>query len=187
MDADALVESGIGDGNAAGLGEDANNNNIVERISSGGEMMRDIESAGEVLTRIELDLACSSEKLVNLSILMMHVATKESELEAFISDEEYILKKALEFDLLSGVLDSEVNELDNFMSTLQAEIVDAREIISSYEHLGEALKDMEEKLHDSEESLKQSVEQVTEIKEQSSNFQRILLKFSGEETRKLLC
>ncbi|KAK3409294.1 hypothetical protein EUGRSUZ_J01428 [Eucalyptus grandis] len=46
-----------------------------------GEINGELGRAGEVLTRIELDVACTSEKFYNLNILMMHVATEESEFE----------------------------------------------------------------------------------------------------------
>ncbi|CAK9155949.1 unnamed protein product [Ilex paraguariensis] len=175
-------------------GEDANAdepevelNNIatLEKTSYSGDILQELENAGEVLTRAELDLACLSEKLLNLNILMMHVATKESDFEAFVMDKEHIYsdsaEKALEFDLLSGILDSEVEELDDFMSTLQTDVVTSREVISSFEHLGEVV---EEKLHDSEESLKQSLEQLSELKLQSANFQKILSTFDADENRK---
>ncbi|KAF8407909.1 hypothetical protein HHK36_007047 [Tetracentron sinense] len=158
---------------------------LHEVVTSNGEGMRELGSAGEVLTRIELDLACSSEKLVNLDILRMYVAAREGDFEASDVENENIsadsVEKALEFDFLSGILDSEVRELDNFMATLQTEIVNARQNISSCEHLRESFSEMEEKLHDSEETLKQSLDQVSEMTMQSAKFQRTLLAFVGQE------
>lgn len=188
MDADIPVANApTGDNSTGRLEADLIGFDIFARCSSGGDEMREIESVRELLTRIGLDVARCSDKQANLSSLMMHVATKESELEAFTSDEEHVLKDSgkmlLEFDLLCGFLESEVRELENCMSMLQVDIVNAREIICSYEHLGEAFKDMDEVLCDSEESLRQSLEQVSEIKEQSSSFRKNLL-IGGEETRK---
>uniref|UniRef100_A0A5B7AGG7 Putative WPP domain-interacting tail-anchored protein 1 n=1 Tax=Davidia involucrata TaxID=16924 RepID=A0A5B7AGG7_DAVIN len=180
MDADAVYDANAGEPEA-----ELSNVDLLEGISSGGGIMRELESAGELLIRDELDLACSSEKLVNLNILLLHVATRESDFEAFVSEKEHILsdsfEKALEFDFLSGFLDSEVRELYNFMSTLHTQIISAREIVSSCEHLGEVFKEMEEKLHDSEESLKQLLDQVSEIRMQSAKFQRISLSFCEHE------
>ncbi|KAG5535250.1 hypothetical protein RHGRI_023136 [Rhododendron griersonianum] len=160
----------------------------LESISSSGDLVQIVGNMNEVLTRVELDLACFSEKLVNLNILMMHIATRESDFEAFVSDKEDIcgdsIMKAMEFNLLSGVLDSEVRELDNFMSTIQSEIIKARETVYSRKNLGQALAEMEDKLHDSEESLKQSLDQVSELRVQSANFQRILSSFGVEENWK---
>ncbi|KAK1581479.1 hypothetical protein Q3G72_006332 [Acer saccharum] len=158
---------------------------LLEGISSNEEVMGEQGTVGEVVTRVELDIACSSEKLVNLTILMMHVATRESDFEAFALEREHILsdsaEKALEFDLLSGIVDSEVRELDKFMAILQADIVNVREVILSYKHLGEPSVEMEEQLLDSESSLKQSLEQISEIKMQSATFQRTLSCLDGEE------
>ncbi|XP_058227888.1 WPP domain-interacting tail-anchored protein 1 [Rhododendron vialii] len=160
----------------------------LESIASSGDLVQIVGNTSEVLTRVELDLACFSEKLVNLNILMMHIATRESDFEAFVSDKEDIcgdsIMKAMEFNLLSGVLDSEVSELDNFMSTIQSEIIKARETVYSRKNLGQALAEMEDKLHDSEESLKQSLDQVSELRVQSANFQRILSSFGVEENWK---
>ncbi|XP_010273216.1 PREDICTED: WPP domain-interacting tail-anchored protein 1-like isoform X2 [Nelumbo nucifera] len=150
-------------------------------VSSSGEAVREVGTGGEILTRVELDLAYSSEKLVNLDMLLMHVAAREGDFEAFSVENDDIeadsAKKALEFHLLSGILDSEVRELDGFMDSLQLEIVDARRRISSCEHPGEFFLEMEAKLHDSEESLKQSKDQVREMIEQSAKFQRELSAF----------
>ncbi|CAL5325955.1 hypothetical protein CsSME_00005319 [Camellia sinensis var. sinensis] len=157
----------------------------LEGISFSGDIVQGVGTAGEVLTRVELDLACFSEKLVNLNILMMHVATRESDFEAFVSDKEHVLGdsivKAIEFDLLSGILDSELRELDNFMPTVQTDITNAHEIVTSCKYFGQPVEELEDKLLDSEESLKQSLDQVSEIRVQSTKFQRILSSFGGEE------
>ncbi|XP_043695123.1 WPP domain-interacting tail-anchored protein 1-like [Telopea speciosissima] len=153
--------------------------------SATGEGMRELGSAGEVLTRVELDLVFCSEKLVNLDVLLMHVAARESDFEAITVESDDVsadsVEKAMEFNLLSVVLDSEVRELDNFMEYLEREIVDARQKISSCEHLRDAFPEMEQKLHDSEESLKQSKDQVSELGTQSAKFQRTLIAYSGLE------
>lgn len=151
---------------------------LHERISSNGEVNGELGRAGEVLIRVELDLACSSEKLANLSLLLMHVATRESDFETFAANKENVavdfVGKALEFDLLSGVFDSELKELDNFMVSLQTDIANARDGICSFKHLEETFLEMEEKLHDSEESLKQLQDQISEMRMQSAKLQRIL-------------
>ncbi|KAI7996381.1 WPP domain-interacting tail-anchored protein 1 [Camellia lanceoleosa] len=116
---------------------------------------------------------------------MMHVATRESDFEPFVSDKEHVLDdsivKALEFYLLSGILDSELRELDNFTPTVQTDITNAHEIVTSCKYFGQPVEELEDKLLDSEESLKQSLDQVSEIRVQSAKFQRILSSFGGEE------
>ncbi|KAF5725573.1 hypothetical protein HS088_TW23G00297 [Tripterygium wilfordii] len=155
---------------------------LLVEVSSNGVL----GTASEILMRTELDLACSSEKLVNLNVLMMHVATRETDFEAFASDKQYTLddsphKAALEFDLLSGILDSEVEELDRSMDMLQREVANVREMISSCKHSGDTFLEAEEKLRDSEETLKQSQYQISDIRMQSSKFHRILSCQDGSE------
>ncbi|GMP93628.1 hypothetical protein CsSME_00043379 [Camellia sinensis var. sinensis] len=147
----------------------------------------EIGSAMEVLTGVDLDLAYSSEKLVNLDKLLMHVMASENDLEAMALDNNnssiILIEKAFVFDFLSGFLDSEVRELDNFMAALQAVIVDARQKLSVFGHLTELFFVMEDKLHDSEELLKQSREQVLEISMQSAKLQRTLSAFKHNDCK----
>ncbi|KAI6670444.1 hypothetical protein NL676_005329 [Syzygium grande] len=158
-------------------------------ISSSGEMNGELGRAGEVLTRIELDLACTSEKFYNLNILMMHVATEESEFEVLDLERGQkmvsSMEKGLECDILSGFLDSEVKELDDFITTLRKEIEDSHKWISSSQNLGTSFLELEEKLSDSEKTLEQLREQVFELQAQSSMFQKTLSCFIGEERREM--
>ncbi|XP_022727511.1 WPP domain-interacting tail-anchored protein 1-like isoform X2 [Durio zibethinus] len=187
MDADVIHEEGVSGDDFNSMEPEAGSSraDILDGISAGGEVDGELGRASEILTRVELDLACSSEKLVNLSVLTMHLATRETDLESFMSEKDYLLvdsfEKAVEFDLLSGILDSEVNELDKFMECLETDIISSRETISSFKHLGEAFFKMEDKLCVSEESLKQLIDQVSEIKMQSADFPKILSCLHGNE------
>lgn len=138
-----------------------------------------------MLARLDLSLACFSEKVSNLSIFMMHLATMESEFEALVSEKDHkgigSFEKGLEFDLLCGVLDSEVRELDGFLDSLRAGIDEARERACSCTHLGEAFIAMQDKSIDHEQHLKQSEEQFTEVKIQSASFRRTLSSFKMVE------
>ncbi|GLU01711.1 hypothetical protein SLE2022_190010 [Rubroshorea leprosula] len=158
---------------------------ISDGISSCGEVTEGLGRVGKLLTRVESDLACSSQKLVNLSILTMHVATSEGDFESFTSENNSVLidsaEKALEFDLLTGILDSEVKELDKIICNLQTDMINAHEMISSFRHLGKASLEVERKLHESEESLKKSQDQVSEIKVQCAKFQRALSCLDGNK------
>ncbi|XP_017222939.1 WPP domain-interacting tail-anchored protein 2 [Daucus carota subsp. sativus] len=151
-----------------------------EDMSSDSKDMLDIGSAMEALTRVDLDLAYSSEKLVNLDTLMMHVWAWEKEFEALATDDISVdcIEKALAYDLLSGILESEVRALENFMSTLQLQMADARLKISSCGHLRELFTAVEVKLYDSEESLKQSQEHALEMKMQLTKLQMTSLAFN---------
>lgn len=160
---------------------------FLEDISLTGQVMNpELSSAGEVLTKVELDFAFVSEKLVNLSLLTMQLGTRENDFESFVSkkeeeepssdggdDDDDAAEKALEFDLLSSILNSEVKELESLLGFLQNEIQSARVMISPFQHDGEAFLDLEGKLHDTEQSLGQLMDQVVEMKKQSSNFQRL--------------
>ncbi|KAG1335390.1 WPP domain-interacting tail-anchored protein 1 [Cocos nucifera] len=133
----------------------------------------------EVLTRVELDLAYSSEKLLNLEILFMQVSGRASDIEAPIT--EYVedisnesIEKALEFDALSGILKAELKELDKFMSSLQMEITDAHKKLYHGDPLEESSTEIEEKLHDAQESLKQFQDVIADIIMQSAKFERTL-------------
>ncbi|KAL1538828.1 WPP domain-interacting tail-anchored protein 1 isoform X2 [Salvia divinorum] len=162
---------------------ESNNIDSLEVVSSGENTMRYVENVAENLTKVELDIACSSEKLINLEVLVMHVASRESDFEAFLVEDHTLegpLLKALEFDILYWFLDSEVTELENFLSALYTEFVSCRKVVSSAQ-LGDTFYDIKDKLHDCEDSLKQSLEQVSGLKEQSVKFRRILLASSGVE------
>ncbi|EOA20067.1 hypothetical protein CARUB_v10000340mg [Capsella rubella] len=166
---------------------------FFEDFSLSGQVMNpQLSSAGEVLTKVELDFAFISEKLVNLSLLTMQLGTRENDFESFVSkkveeeeeeeeeepssngdDNDDSAEKALEFDLLSSILNSEVKELESLLGFLQNEIQSARAMISPFQHDGEAFSDLEGKLHDAEQSLGQLMDQVVEMKKQSSYFQRL--------------
>lgn len=130
-----------------------------------------VEDNGEVIVDFEMSVVYFSEKVSNLSIFMMNLETLEGELEGLVSDEENIdmdcVLKGFEFDLLCGVLDSEVRDLSLFLDTLHAEISGARERDSS--------------LNNWQERLVESEEQFYEIKKQSFSFERTLSSYKKEE------
>ncbi|KAM1520924.1 hypothetical protein COP1_011271 [Malus domestica] len=155
--------------------------NVVPSNESG---VQELESSMKVLTKVDLDLAYSSEKLANLHVPLVYLLAQQNDLEAMATANNYILadfiEKVLAFNLLSSILDSEVRELDSYMDNLRVDIVDVRQKISSCRHLGELYSIMKGKLNDSEESLKQSRQQISEVKMQSERFQRTVLAFAHE-------
>ncbi|KAF9684040.1 hypothetical protein SADUNF_Sadunf04G0076300 [Salix dunnii] len=156
---------------------------LVVEASSNNNMSIELENVGAILTRVELDSACIAEKLVNLSMLMMHVATKETDFEALATSDDILadsVERAFEFAFLSEILDAESMELDRFLISIQTNIAEVGEMISS-NGAGETYMTMEEKLHDSQESLKQSQDQVSEIRAQSAKFRRTFSCFHGVE------
>ncbi|CAJ1836060.1 unnamed protein product [Sphenostylis stenocarpa] len=144
-------------------------------VSPCGEVIGDLgdDDMVTVLTGMKLNLAFFSEKVANLRNFVMHLETLGVELEGFVLDREDndvdvgCVGKFLEFDLLCGVLGSEVVELDRFLDTLYAEIADAGERVTS-------CKPWQDNLLDPEQCLKQSEEQFSEIKKLSASFERTL-------------
>lgn len=187
MDADAAINASTSTRglNTNEVEAESNTVDSLEVLSSSVNVMQEVGSVGEILTRLELDLACFSEKLVNLDLFVMHVETRESDFEAFASEKEHtsndIVEKAIEFDLLSGVLDSEVTELGGLLSSVAMEIDNVRKVISSCGYVDEAFISIEEKLHDSEKSLKQSQDHLLELRVQCTNFHGIMLTCQGDQ------
>ncbi|KAL9226482.1 hypothetical protein vseg_002289 [Gypsophila vaccaria] len=178
METDSLHDTTVSvvDGDPGGSIEvPSNDDGGSEERSSTIDVMREI---GSDLIRLGLDLACCSEKLVNMNLLMMHVAAKESDFEAFAEEKEdksvSSAAVALEFDILSGFLELEVKEMDIVIGKLLMKFKNSSDAISSHKHLEGGFLKLEEKLLDTEESLKQSQEQVVELKMQSAKFQKIL-------------
>ncbi|KAH9707768.1 WPP domain-interacting tail-anchored protein 2 [Citrus sinensis] len=154
-------------------------------LSSGIDMQeKQIDCTMTVLTRVDLDLAYSSEKLVNLHVLLMYLLARGDDLETLVMENSDVsatsIEKALVYDLLFGILDSELREVERLLDTIHVEIVDVHHKISSCKHLREVftiMEKMEKKLHDCEGSLKESQEHVSELKMQSAKFQRVLSYF----------
>lgn len=136
----------------------------------------ELSTASQVLIKVELDFAFVSEKLVNLSLLTMQLGSREHDFESFAShnkeeeDDDDLAEKALEFDLLSSFLYSEVKEVESLVGFLQNEIQNARvTMISPFQDDG----DLEGKFHDAEQSLDQLMDQVVEMKKQSNSFHKL--------------
>ncbi|VFQ80805.1 unnamed protein product [Cuscuta campestris] len=168
-----IMDADFGNDGSSELEAESNNADSAELILSSGESVLELDVFGKLISKIELDLACSSEKLVNLNVLKMLVETRENYFEAVAADDQCLngcADKALEFDLLSVLLDSEVRELSAFLSTLQLEIDYSHQIIPTFADEGEHCRILKEKLYDSEYLLKHLQEQLLELEAQSSNF-----------------
>ncbi|CAJ2669222.1 unnamed protein product [Trifolium pratense] len=133
---------------------------------------------GGVIGNLELGVACFSEKVLNLNIFVMNLETMECELEGLVLDEENIdigcVTKGFEFDLLCGVLDSEVRDLGLFLDTLHAEISEVKGKVLSFD-------EWQDRLVETEQSLTLSEELFYEIKQHSVSFQRTLSSYKKEE------
>nr|GEZ77943.1 WPP domain-interacting tail-anchored protein 1-like [Tanacetum cinerariifolium] len=78
---------------------------------------RDSESTGEIIARFELDIAFICERLTNLNLLSMHLETRESDFEPFVSDvDPDLVVNVLEYDLLARVFGSVVRLLETHIA-----------------------------------------------------------------------
>lgn len=162
--------------------------NLHEEVPKNGMEMQPADDAMKFLAAVDFDLAYSSKKLVNLHLLLMHLLVWNNDLEAMAMGDslslEISVEKALVFDLLSGILDSELQEFSRFLDALRAHIFYASHKISSCRHSKELFVIMEEKLHDSKESLRHSQEQFLEIRMQLAELQRSFSYFKEEKRKK---
>ncbi|XP_010511914.1 PREDICTED: WPP domain-interacting tail-anchored protein 2-like isoform X1 [Camelina sativa] len=127
-----------------------------------------------MLTKLEIDSAYTCEKLLNLHVLLMHLLAWDNDLEGMGTPDSSAasFEKALTFDLLCGILESELKEVDEVLDVLEAQIVDTSYKISSCKHANSIV--VEGKLAESAESLKQSRGQVSEITLQLAQLRRTL-------------
>ncbi|KAK8952871.1 WPP domain-interacting tail-anchored protein 1 [Platanthera guangdongensis] len=149
----------------------------LENLSSNGERIAGC-TAREVLAQMELDLAYSSEKVLNLEILMMQVSDIARDYEILSQGHEELLtasiEKAFQFDILTEFLNSVAREMHSFMASLQLDIIHAQKKFTERDnHLEDFLK-IEEKLHYAEVSLKNSQDIVADISKQSDKFEKFL-------------
>lgn len=152
---------------------ESNSVHFHEEATSSGEGIQEMQNTS--LSYVDLGLVYSNEKLVNLQVLLMLLLGWDNDPDAMASGNSDIsaefIERALVFDLLCGILDSELREVETFLDTVQAEIVDARHKISSCGPLGAPFDRMENKLHDSEEAFNKCEELVLEMKVQSTKLQ----------------
>ena len=127
------------------------------------------EDSMEVNSRMDLDLAFCSEKVLNLDILLMLTTNSLSDSSALSAEKKPVSSdytgKAFEFDLLLCILECEIQELENFMASLQRKIEN---------YLQKADPTEIGKFRSAEKSLMRSQEQVYEIRMQSEKFSGVL-------------
>lgn len=160
---------------------------LIENHSSEAKDMEEMRSSMEILSRVDLDLAYSDEKLTNLDNLLMRVLACENEVEAISFENDEIspesIEKVLSLDHLSIILNSEIRQLDNFLGTLQDLVIEARQKIPTRREFSELHVIMENKFHDTEELLRISKERVLEMKMQLAKLQMTSLAFDQNEWR----
>ncbi|KAG8045464.1 hypothetical protein GUJ93_ZPchr0008g12612 [Zizania palustris] len=131
-------------------------------------------SAAEILTRVDLEIAFGSEKLLNLEMLVMEIARQAADIEPLILDPELIstesVENAFEFDILYGILDSEVKDLDKLVDSIHMDIGNAEKRASDEDSVG-GVKD---KLQDATASLKQMHDLISSISRELANFEKVI-------------
>lgn len=170
-----------------GRDDDANHSKLDIKISTSGEQTCKAMRAREIISRLEHDIAYSSEKVLNLDMLLMHITNKEFDHETHVIENEDVnstdsILRAFEICILYGFLSSEIKEIDCFMKYLHEEISDVcQKIFVGADVDMFFLEEVEEKLHDAEQIFNQTWEQVSVIKKQSAKFEGIL-PFKGQES-----
>ncbi|KAI3796235.1 hypothetical protein L1987_38902 [Smallanthus sonchifolius] len=167
------------------------NNNVInpelvrfdEGTASDAKEIGEIGTSMEILTKVDLELAYASEKLLNLENLLLYVMSWENDFEAMAADDvsDEFVEKSLKIDLLFSFLDSEVKELDGSVDSIRVDLVDAHKRLDLCKHHGELFSVVEGKLHDSEDCLKKSQEHVLEMKIKLAKLQMTSLAFNHDE------
>ena len=137
----------------------------------------------EILTRIELDIAFASEKLLNLEMLVMEIARQATDFEPATLEDESIssetAENAFELDILYGILDAEVKELHNLISSLQADI----KSIEHQDYEEESGGKVKARMDAAKLSLKQMQELIADIRNESAKFEKVIV-FSHDKEGK---
>jgi len=164
--------------------------NSLVAVSNGEHGKVKIDDFTNMLTRLEIDLAYSSEKLVNLDRYMTAVSFEDDRLGKMSKIEipEEDIEKALIFDLLFGFIHSEVTELEHVLSILRAKITNAHQKIYPCEgHTEEPNAFQQNKLHQFESSWEYLQEKVSTMKQHLAQLHRTLSIIGPNNCKLLKC
>ncbi|KAL9253100.1 WPP domain-interacting tail-anchored protein 2-like protein [Drosera capensis] len=143
---------------------------VPERASNDEDSTMDPISLVKALTRLELDLSCFSEKLVNLDLYITNLSFGGNNLGSLsLENDEFPaedIHEALIMDLSYTYVIAEVDELQILLDVLQQEILNAGMVISSSLDEEEFSVMLQEKLQCYESSFKNLQDQLLEIKKQ---------------------
>lgn len=132
-----------------------------------------IEGMLKKLTKIDIDLVCTGEKLMHMLILM-HLLASDNDTEGVgrVDSSAASFEKALTYDLLCGILESELKEVDMILDELEAQIVNASKL-STYKYVKDIF--MIDRLGGCAQYLKQFRGRVSEITLKLAQLQRQLV------------
>ncbi|KAM0859197.1 hypothetical protein ACQ4PT_047363 [Festuca glaucescens] len=157
-----------------------NDVSVQENTLPGGDRMNLVGTNMENLTRVELELAFASEKLLNLEMLVMEIAHRATDFEPLTWENESIssetAENAFELDLLYGILDTEVQELDDMISSLQIDAKNVEHKVYDEESGGK----VKAKLDAAMASLKQMQDLIADIRKESAKFEKAI-EFSSDQ------
>ncbi|KAG2312874.1 hypothetical protein Bca52824_024431, partial [Brassica carinata] len=132
-----------------------------------------IEGMLKKLTKIDIDLVCTGEKLMHMFILLMHLLASDNDTEGVgrVDSSAASFEKALTYDLLCGIWESELKEVDMVLDEVEAQIVDASKL-STYKYVRDIF--MIDRLGGCAQYLKQSRGRVSEITLKLAQLQRTI-------------
>lgn len=154
-----------------------------ENALSPGDRMNAVGTNMESLTRVELDLAFASEKLLNLEMLVMEIARRATDFEPLTLESGSVSSEtaedAFELDTLYGILDAEVQELDDMIRSLQIDAKNLEDKVYDEESGGK----VKAKLDAAMASLKQMQDLIADIRKESAKFEKPI-EFSSDQAGK---
>uniref|UniRef100_A0ACD5VVH1 Uncharacterized protein n=1 Tax=Avena sativa TaxID=4498 RepID=A0ACD5VVH1_AVESA len=151
-----------------------NDDHVQENAISQGDGSNGGGTTGNIISRMELEVSFGSEKLLNLQILLMEVAQRAYDIEALMLDPDSLstesLEKAFEFDVLYGILDSEVSELENLVNFIETDIGNVEKEANREESEGR----LKGRLHAATQSLKQMQDLIALIRREFASFDKAI-------------
>lgn len=139
----------------------------------------------EMITRIQHDLAYSSDKVMNLQILQMEVASRSGQIESLSLDtdsgpDDESVQRAFEFDVVSAYLNSEVKQLEKFVGFLKGDVVKKVKNLFVGE---ETSSEMGEKMVQAETAMEDLQQLLSDLSVGSAKFEGTL-NWIGDPSRK---
>ncbi|WVZ72959.1 hypothetical protein U9M48_021339 [Paspalum notatum var. saurae] len=126
------------------------------------------------LQRVDLDIEFGFEKLLNLEMLAMDIASRAVDLEPLLLEPHSVpaesVAKLFEFDALHTIVDSEINELERLAASIQTDIGNAET-----KQPGTA-----DKLRARKDSLRQMQDLISAVRTESATFDKAIRPSQGD-------
>ncbi|KAK0573219.1 hypothetical protein LWI29_004532 [Acer saccharum] len=92
---------------------------LQEEVVSSGKDMQDIEDTMRVLTTVDLDLARSAEKLVNLHVVLMHLLARDNDLETMAVENGHLRE-------LFSVMEEKLHDSEESLKQSQEHVLELK-------------------------------------------------------------